>query len=443
MAQAALRFTVPTGCLAGSYDAVLLSTDLEPDDAIAIIALAQRLKGVPLLVVVGEGPADKRAMAAELLKSCDLDDESILVVQGKRSTAALPDGVTHAYKESAGGREHRCRLQPGVEGEEKKVVVDFLRAHAAPFALLLKPPHELLETPVELLKKTRAAMYGSFNLTELRNEMAGADAASDEARLARQFALMGSFDALLWVERSCSVGRDCVLEPDVCASNGAPAMWRVIDSDASLTAHIQMWNAETVRAIAKKVARLPFEVEEALSGAPPAAPAPADAAGGAAPMETDGGPRMAQCAAASATASVPDAEAYARLQLGADRADKRVKILLSIAHCCGRQVCHADTLVVAALLDDRAASGDGGAASSSSSTSAEAVGSGGGGVAAFERPCKLEADRHGRPTFAHDPASRVVVLHAEPGVQRQRLIRASFEALEKYLSVERKCRSIV
>ena len=31
-----MSFTVPTGILAGSYDAVLLSTDLEPDDAVAL-----------------------------------------------------------------------------------------------------------------------------------------------------------------------------------------------------------------------------------------------------------------------------------------------------------------------------------------------------------------------------------------------------------------------
>ena len=428
-------FTVPTGILAGSYDAVLLSTDLEPDDAIAIIALAQRLRGVPLLVVLGEGAADKRTMAAELLKSCDLDDERVVVVQGKRSTAALPSGVTDAYNESAGGRAHRCKLHPD-EGEAivPKLVEEFLRAHAAPFALLLKPPHELLAAPVELLRKTRAALYGSFNLSELRKEMGGGEAASEEARLARQFALMRGFDALLWVERSCSVGRDCVLEPDVCARLGAPNMWQAVDADAALTAHIQLRNAETVRAVAQKVARLPFEVDEALGGSGSAAPPAAEGGGsgggggggGATPIETEAAadPRAARCAAAAKTSgSVPGTEAYERLRPCVDRVDKRIRILVSISHCRGRQVCHADTLVAAALLDDRPAAAGGGSADF-----------GGGGVASFERPCKLEADAHGRPSFAPDPASRVAVLYAAPGDERERLVRASFTALERTLS---------
>ena len=46
---------VETGLLRGTYDAVILSTDLEPDDIVAIRALSEKLRGVNLLVVVGEG----------------------------------------------------------------------------------------------------------------------------------------------------------------------------------------------------------------------------------------------------------------------------------------------------------------------------------------------------------------------------------------------------
>ena len=49
------RFAVAHGVCAGEYDAVLISTDLEPDDAIALQVLAPQLREVPLLVVVGEG----------------------------------------------------------------------------------------------------------------------------------------------------------------------------------------------------------------------------------------------------------------------------------------------------------------------------------------------------------------------------------------------------
>ena len=54
----ASKFIVKSGCSKGEFDGVILSTDLEPDDAIAISALAPKLRGVPLLCVVGEGRVD-------------------------------------------------------------------------------------------------------------------------------------------------------------------------------------------------------------------------------------------------------------------------------------------------------------------------------------------------------------------------------------------------
>ena len=368
------EFNVAAGRLKGSYDAVLISTDLEPDDAICLAVLAPMLKGVPLLCVVGEGPNDKRTMMAELLATFGID-EGAQIVQGKTSKAGFPAGVEHAYSDAT--RAHRCELLEGGEAAVPQLVEGFLTKHARPFALLLKPPHELLSSPEALLAKTKAAIYGSFNLQELRKAMgeAAGGKLSEEELFERQFALMSRFAALLWIERSCSCGRDCVLEPAVCP----PAVWGAIDASAPLSRHIQLWNAETVREMGKKIAKLPSEIDTALGAAD--------------------GPAADAITAAS----------YSKLQPTVEKLDKRVKVLLSISSCAGRQVCHADTLVAAALVDD-------------------------GSLTKFERPIKLEIDAKLKPTMAADPASTVVAYVADAGPEREALIKASFEAIARGLS---------
>mmetsp|Transcript_36281 Transcript_36281/g.117296 ORF Transcript_36281/g.117296 Transcript_36281/m.117296 type:complete len:379 (+) Transcript_36281:139-1275(+) len=364
-------FDVATGCCKGSYDAVLISTDLEPDDALALSVLAPRLRGVPTLVVVGEAPVDKRRMAAEILASYGIDS-GVVVVQGKMSKVTFPNGVSEAYHNLA--QPHSCTLREGGEAAVQQHVECFLQQHERPFALLLKPPHEFLSTPEPLLKKTKAALYGSFNLGELRSSIkAAAGGAMDEAaQHAAQFELMAKFGTLLWIERSASVGRDCVLEPAACP----PAIWEAIDADASLTKHIQLWNSQTIRNIAGNVSGFADDVEAAIG-----------------PVGDE------------ATTSVTDAEGHKKLRPMIERLDKCVQILLSISTREGRQACHADTLVAAVLLDDD------------------------GAVTKFERACKLEVDAQMKPTFAADPTSRVFALVADPGEQREELIKASFDKL--------------
>lgn len=235
-------FVVPSGHLEGSYDGVVLSTDLEPDDALAIKALAPRLLGVPLLVVVGEGGVDKRGMAVEMLQAFGLGAHAT-VAQGRRSAESWPAAVNACYRAAAAralaadgpGAAASPRV---VEDGELAVAAElegFLRRHAAPFALLLKPPHEVLGLPEELLRRTAATLYGSFNLVKFREALgatSGAAAESHAAKLAAleaQEAMLGSFRAMLFVERSASVGRDCQIDP-----GRAAGVWRAIDADAAL-----------------------------------------------------------------------------------------------------------------------------------------------------------------------------------------------------------------
>ena len=85
--SSAASFSVAHGHLRGEYDSVLLSTDLEPDDVIAIKLLSRKLSGLPMLVVVGEGPSDKRRIAARMLAKYGL---SARIVQGMHSDQPYP-----------------------------------------------------------------------------------------------------------------------------------------------------------------------------------------------------------------------------------------------------------------------------------------------------------------------------------------------------------------
>lgn len=255
-----MAFHVHGGELAGSYDAVLLSTDLEADDAVAIRALAPRLRGVPILVVVGEGDKDKRQFVSDLLASYDLD-RTAEIVQGRRSATPFPEALLSAYR---GERPSAAKIfDPCSDEEVAARVVAFLSAHAAPFALLLKPPHELLNAPVAVLGRTVGALYGSFNLVVLRRAMQEAHPERDEgACFAVQEQWLHTFKALLWVERSASVGRDCVLDP-----NSSPEAWPPILADHGLATHISQWNSTVLREFSHKVSQKGAEMLEALSSA--------------------------------------------------------------------------------------------------------------------------------------------------------------------------------
>jgi len=368
-------FDIASGSLQGSYDGVIVSTDLEPDDALCLKVVAPRLQGVPLLVVLGQGSLDKRTMAAEMLASYGIDNA--VLVQGKTSAASFPHGVAEAYQDAT--RMHSSTLHDGGEAAVDVLLSDFVRAHERPFAMLLKPPHEFVSLAPQLLAKMSAALYGSFNLTELRAMLRHDDGIGEAEAYSRQFAMMRSFAALLWIERSESCGRDCVIEPTTCPA----AIWQAIDADAGLTRHIQLWNSDTLRSMGAKISRLHDEIDTVVGGA----------------VE-----RMT---------TVPGAATYEKLLPAIERTDKRIKVLLSIAACGGRQICHADTLLAAALLDDD------------------------GSISKFERPCKLELDAtESKPSFAPDAASTVAVLIAAAGEHREALVNASFDKLAQALATK-------
>jgi hypothetical protein len=354
------RFVVAHGICAGEYDAVLLSTDLEPDDVVAIQVLAPQLRHVPLLVIVGEGPVDKRQMAADCLAKLSLDARA-RIVQGRRSSASWPESVATCYSGSSASKAKL--VDEGSDELVRQEVHNFLLAYDTPFALLLKPPHELLGQPAEVLSRTVGALYGSFNLKQLCDQMDSA--LNKDARCRQMEAFLRTFKALLWVERSLSVGRDSVVEPKTC-----PVVWSLLDEHPHILQHVLQWNADTMRAMSNKLTTLEAETAQALSSA--------------------NGINVEQYMAAGEVVS---------------KAEKRIKVMNSIAKCCGRQLCHADTLVAACLLDGTP------------------------DLAQFIQRSKVDHDQACNPIFIADESSTVGALLADEGGARQQLETLSFAVL--------------
>ena len=185
--------------------------------------------------------------------------------------------------------------------------------------------------------------------------------------------------ALLWVERSLSVGRDSVLEPTL-----HPELWAALERDRSLIASIHAWNGSTIRRQAPKIEGIAREMSELL--------AHADQSGAGTP--------------------------FAAFGQKASEIDKKVKMLLSITKCDGLQVCHADTVVIAALLDES------------------------GEIARYERRCATNLDPslgRAEPDLSSQAAagsSNVSALVASEGDERKRLERATYRVLVDALGAD-------
>jgi hypothetical protein len=297
-------FTVPGGYLKGVYDGVLLSTDLEPDDAVAIKLLAPELRGVPMLVVVGQGPSDKTQLAVQMLAAYDIGS-SARVVQGQTSEVPFPTQMIDLY---ASASSSSAILKPEIVagGDAAALTADFLARCSAPFALLLKPPHEMANLDTTILSKTTAAVYGSFNLATFRAALPAS--LSEEEKLLRQEALLHSFKLALWVERSLSVGRDSVLESEK-FDGGGKKLWDCLLADKELVGMIGAWNAQTLKTFAPKVSKGMNEIK----------------------------------AICDKSTAGPDATSplWPELLVLLEGIDKKVQVMKSITKCKGSQVCAA------------------------------------------------------------------------------------------------------
>jgi len=304
-------FSVPSGHLAGHYDAVYLSTDLESDDIVAIKALAPKLRGVPLFIVVGEGNVDgKCKMAAEMCAFYGID-EYATIVDGHRSEEKFPVGALSAF---CGSTNSKATI---LQGDASKESEAFLRRYTAPLAIILKPPHELLGASAEVLGRTAAAAYGSFNFLRMRQDMPkffGPLSADQAAQ--HQDAFISSFRRFYLIERWMNVGSYGVL-------NANQPFWKHIERDTGLMHVVHHWNLASVVRVSSRITQMVDELNRACE-------------------VPDG------CTEASS-----NAEAFVEVAKIVKGAEPSLAILQEIANLHGMQVCLADPVVAAVLADEK------------------------------------------------------------------------------------------
>src|SRR5690349_24118120 len=149
----------------GSTNEVILFTDLEPDDVMAIAILLKF--GVNIrYVVVGEGNANIKV--SRMRRYCELFGMPSQVIQGFASNKLFAkDGCEFSD----------LVVEEGVYNREQfmESISDFLEIAPNPVFICLKPPRELLDCFEELKHKLgliTGLFYGGFNFRTLISENA-------------------------------------------------------------------------------------------------------------------------------------------------------------------------------------------------------------------------------------------------------------------------------
>lgn len=137
-----------------NIDCLIVMTELEPDDVLAIILLLRNLRRkLPILIVVGEGRVNKVDMARCIVRDYEFKFQ-IEIVQGFYSDKDYPLEALEIY-------ETKINLS---EPTAVETIITYLNIYKNPFILGIKPPRELLVIDRNLLSHVTLAQYGSFNL---------------------------------------------------------------------------------------------------------------------------------------------------------------------------------------------------------------------------------------------------------------------------------------
>ena len=396
-------FVVPSGPLAGSFDAVYVSTDLEPDDVVAIKALAPRLRRVPILCVVGEHTLDKRSMMSDVLRHCGVLNAR--VVSGRRSQEIFPEGIDNAFVSSRVNTARASGAQPdfshrnlGSESAERaacaKAVEGFLQAHTAPLAILLKPFHEMRDLSTAAIEKTVAVGYGSFNLTKTQAVMIEDAKAvgkhQDEQEALRQITeLLSRFKRCVMVERASSVGR-------VESLNIEQPIWRHLQSDSKLMKLVRGWQATTLRNICRDLPTLVHSMQAQVAELNAMRTA-AQALSSIAEEGSEEGSETVSIAQLGAEPTTLDGM-FGKLVGFADKAEKKLGVMKDIGRHKEMQLPLADPLVAALLLDD------------------------GHVLERFLKRCRQSADKHGKMCLQTDSTSQIHWLFSSGEAERTELV---------------------
>lgn len=149
--------------LAGEYDLLVIATDLEPDDLLAMRFLADALRAASKCVVlVGEGNLSKRAICEALLKEIGVVAQ---VIEGQRSDKDFPLAMLRVFRGHPQGEQ--SEQTPLEEGVNQLLLQTRLRDSSAPLVICLKPPRELLALTKDVQQKLTLVCYGSFNFRAL------------------------------------------------------------------------------------------------------------------------------------------------------------------------------------------------------------------------------------------------------------------------------------
>jgi len=410
------KFVVFAGPHAGAYDAVYISTDLEPDDVVAIKALAPRLRRKPLFCVVGESTTDKRNIMKDVLRHCGLHGRDSQVVNGRESRKKYPSFAVTVFQANSTAASTDRRLSSdqtehtldydSLRAECKQKLEAFLQKHSAPLAILLKPPHELRDLSASALQKTVAVAYGSFNLTEMREAMANEEGLSEQDAFAEQWATFSKLKSCVMIERASSVGRVESISKD-------HKLWKYVESDIKLIKLIRRWQDVTLDRITRtSLPKLVEQMEKCVQQHEELAKA------GRRSLSTvqEEGPasnssqKLAKTSYQRAVISAAsDKLAYASLAELTTKVEKKMGVLKDICMHESLQLPLADPLVAAALLDHS------------------------GMLNSFWKQCKTNIDMVGKVTVQPDEGSSIHWLWSGGEQSRKELVSKVHRILEDAL----------
>jgi len=151
-----------------THDRVLILTDLEPDDVLAIRLLRKIIPdAVPILVVVGESNMDKTSLAYNIFNKYGYSN--INVIRGKSSNKEYPKDALYSFEESNDKDVNVVNADNAlVAASHITKFLGITDTEICPLIIAIKPLWELLYIDKNILLKCVMLLYGSFNIRAMR-----------------------------------------------------------------------------------------------------------------------------------------------------------------------------------------------------------------------------------------------------------------------------------
>lgn len=251
-----------TVILPENYDCIIVSSDEEPDDAVAKYVL---MRGVmhhsspshALLWITGEGRQSKLELIKDQADALGI--QHCVFVQGRLSEREYPLELHGAFADRNPFRNTTADASlpvpapAGAAADESNCLStlrSFLERYERPLFVMLKPCWELLEMPSELVAKVTLAAYGSFNFRCLFEK-------NSRPQLADFF--NNSFKRVLLYETFFVMGED-----NSCNSINAPRLYEIIRQKAAagerfwvgVRDSVAIWNNHIVLSQLKSVQKV-------------------------------------------------------------------------------------------------------------------------------------------------------------------------------------------